>query len=702
MFQRLLRLSQVLAVGSLLAASPAILEAAQVPSDAASSISSATATVAVSPQNPCIAPSAQLRFAATVTGNTDKTVKWYADGVLNGNSTVGTISAWGLYTAPASGGTHAIKAVNSQGSGTTSAKVGGGTVSMYPGSATVAPKAQQDFSVETCGAMDPNNASWSVDNIAGGNASVGTVSSSGLYTAPSTAGTHTVRAYDSTMKQTAMGTVSVESATSSGVSVDFGSRTNHNHPIPADIFGANRVQSLHGNSDLQLLRAAGVTHARTYTLQWLTYANGQSSPNWTRIDGDMRILRTGGFHPIMEVAYSAPWEQPKPNPCGTGQYEVAPTSLSAWAQVAASYVAHFDANFPGLVQDYEIWNEPNTSALCGTQDKLNTYLAIYSAAAKAMKAQAAKDGVQIRVGGPATAGYQGTWIQALTTNATTAPYVDFVSYHEYIGSNKDLQSQWDTTYNGQASWLSRTQGSSGPAAWYRAASGVVRAGKTPLGAKTPIYIDEYNLDWAFAKDCCRNDPTYSPIWNTMYVADVLNTVYQGASQVPSKLTYFAATTGTYTAATRHQWYFCMIGGDLNTGDPTTERDCYYPQNTTPELYPQYFAYQLMGSANYLGLASGGYMAASVSPYGGTGIQATAFYNGSQDSLLIVNPSSSNYASVKVTLSNTGFSSPTATLYHIVNGASISSSTISLTHGTGTSYSVTIPVSAYSVQGIRLK
>ena len=37
-------------------------------------------------------------------------------------------------------------------------------------------------------------ATWTVDGIAGGNSTVGTVSSSGLYVAPGTAGTHTVLA----------------------------------------------------------------------------------------------------------------------------------------------------------------------------------------------------------------------------------------------------------------------------------------------------------------------------------------------------------------------------------------------------------------------------------------------------------------------------------------------------------------------------
>src|ERR1700741_1411332 len=39
-----------------------------------------------------------------------------------------------------------------------------------------------------------NGASWSVDNIVGGNSTVGTVTASGLYTPPAKAGSHTITA----------------------------------------------------------------------------------------------------------------------------------------------------------------------------------------------------------------------------------------------------------------------------------------------------------------------------------------------------------------------------------------------------------------------------------------------------------------------------------------------------------------------------
>jgi len=51
--------------------------------------------------------------------------------------------------------------------------------------------------------MGNANVNWSVDGVAGGNATVGTISASGLYTPPATAGTHAVTATSATLATSA-------------------------------------------------------------------------------------------------------------------------------------------------------------------------------------------------------------------------------------------------------------------------------------------------------------------------------------------------------------------------------------------------------------------------------------------------------------------------------------------------------------------
>lgn len=642
-----------------------------------------TIKVEVAPQASCVEPSQTEQFTATVLNTPNTSVTWFVDNTLNGTSAAGTISAGGLYTAPSATGTHTVKAV-SKSDPAASASTGvnvttSPSFAIYPFSASIPTGGQQQFEAQICGAADTNNVSYSVDGITGGNASVGTVTANGLYTAPGTAGKHTVRATDSTIGKSSGAAVTVYA----GLTVDFGSRTNQLHPIPAGMMGADHVDDLHNTNDIGLLAESGLNVSRTYALIPQVYAT--QKPNWTLIDPRISNLQAAGMHVVVEVVYTPSWLQPNPNTCGNGGTSAMPTDVNSWAQIAASYVAHFDAEFPGVVTDYEIWNEPN-AGLCGVSDKVTAYLQLYAAAAAAMKQQAAADGKTVRVGGPAVSDPDSTWISALVSNASTAPYVDFVSYHNYMETPQQAGATWDTN-NGTTPLYQATQSPSGAAAEYKKVAGLVAAGKQPLGAKTPIYIDEYNTGWGAVQDCCRDNATYAPIWNALYSADLMDTVYSGTAAGPTKLVYFSSSAYPY---------FCLLG----TWD--ANMDCQYSQGSTPVPYPQYYAYQLMASSHYLDLNSGGYMAASISPEAGAGgIAMTAFYTPNQDSVLVVNPTAQAYSNLTVTVENSGLTSPQAVLYQIVNGNQITSSSLQLTPS-GTSYTATISVPAYTVMGIAIQ
>ena len=636
----------------------------------------------VTPQASCVQPSETQQFA-TQTRNiaNPSTVNWYVDSVKGGDSTYGTISADGFYTAPTTTGTYTVKAVDPAQStlnaSTTITVTTTPTFEIYPYTSSIPVGGRQTFQGQICQVPD-SNATFTVDNIAGGNTTVGTITSDGVYTAPNTAGRHTIRATDSTLNKTSGAVVTVFS----NIAVDFGSRTNQTYPIRAGILGVNHVDGLHDPTDIGLVADAGVTLSRTYANLATVYAT--QTPNWTLIDPLISNVSKEGMHVLLEVAFTPPWLQPSPNPCGAGNTAVAPTNDTTWGQLAASYVAHMDANFPGVVTDYEIWNEPDAASLCSTSGgNLNTYLAIYAAAAPLMRQQATADGATIRIGGPAVAGVDSTYISALLSNSSTAPYVDFVSYHNYMIGTPGEYIAWDT-YNGSESLYDLTQSIAG--ADYAEVAKLVAAGKQPGGAKTPIYSDEYNTSWAFAQNCCQNDPTYSPVWNALYVSDLLDQVYSGVAAAPQQLGYFAANAYPY---------FCMIG----TWD--THMDCQYTTNSSPVPYPQYYAYELMGSPSYLGMNSGGFMAASVSPgFAAGGIETTAFYTSKQDSIIIVNPTATAYSSITLTIANSGFSSPSANLYEVVNGNSISSSSLTLSPS-GSNYTVTISVPAYTVAGVSI-
>ncbi|HVY06158.1 MAG TPA: pyrrolo-quinoline quinone [Burkholderiales bacterium] len=68
--------------------------------------------VSVSPRIVAVTTSQRPTFTANVTGSTNTSVNWRVDNISGGNSTVGTVSAGGLYTPPSTGGTHTITAIS--------------------------------------------------------------------------------------------------------------------------------------------------------------------------------------------------------------------------------------------------------------------------------------------------------------------------------------------------------------------------------------------------------------------------------------------------------------------------------------------------------------------------------------------------------------------------------------------------------------
>jgi len=70
-------------------------------------------SVSISPKRAAVVAITQTaRFGATVTGDPQNGVTWSVDGVIGGNAAPGTISTTGLYTPPATAGTHTIRATS--------------------------------------------------------------------------------------------------------------------------------------------------------------------------------------------------------------------------------------------------------------------------------------------------------------------------------------------------------------------------------------------------------------------------------------------------------------------------------------------------------------------------------------------------------------------------------------------------------------
>jgi hypothetical protein len=478
---------------------------------------------------------------------------------------------------------------------------------------------------------------------------------------------------------------------------DFASRTSSSaKPIPPGII-ASQLGFLTGLGSLNQLKQDGYAELRT-NAQLPNIFLTSSVPDWTQIDPTINLLKSAGIKTLIVMTFTPGWLQPNPNPCpsSTQPYHAPPTDVNQWAQLTASFVAHMDQTFPGWVTDYEIWNEPDVqNGLCAADNsdatRLSTYMTLYAAAAPAMRAQALADHAQIRIGGPVSGGGGLNWITTLLGSASTANYVDFVSYHKYMGYITLLQQgmTWDGA-GGTPSLLALEQSANGGFAQsFKAVSSVVRGGLQPNAASTPILITEYNDDAAFLtpslSDCCRNSPVYSPLFNSIAVADFLNTVYAGAQNVPAKLIYFSASTSA--------GQFCLLGVIDPLMDCSTVGGALQP-------YPQLYAYQLLAAPNFLNLNAGGSMAVSVSVP--SPLIGTAFYTNSGNALLVVNPTANDFAGLTISIQRPGDVSSHANLYLLSStNPTITTETVNFSAASGNQLSTSLTVPAFTVVAFAL-
>jgi hypothetical protein len=87
--------------------------------------------------------------------------------------------------------------------------VASSAVSVSPGQGSITSTQTEQFSA-TVNGVTSTNVTWSVDGVQGGNSTVGTISTSGLYTPPSTSATHIIQATNNAnSSQTAVGFLAV-------------------------------------------------------------------------------------------------------------------------------------------------------------------------------------------------------------------------------------------------------------------------------------------------------------------------------------------------------------------------------------------------------------------------------------------------------------------------------------------------------------
>jgi hypothetical protein len=141
-----------------------------------------------------VALGSTAQYAAKVAGSSNQAVTWNVNQTAGGSAQSGTISATGLYTAPAampSSATIVIAAASAADSGISGvisvvlqAPAGAATSVTVTGPAAVNVGTPAQYSAAVAGTQN-QSVTWAINGTSGGNATSGTISATGLYTPPS-------------------------------------------------------------------------------------------------------------------------------------------------------------------------------------------------------------------------------------------------------------------------------------------------------------------------------------------------------------------------------------------------------------------------------------------------------------------------------------------------------------------------------------
>ena len=152
--------------------------------------------VTVSPPSMTLSLGQPQQFTATVTGTANSNVTWQVNGITGGSPGSGTISSTGMYSAPAilpsppNVAVTAVSGADPRASNSAAVTLQDNiSVNVLPATATLPTGGTQTFTANVSGAGGASTGvNWSVNGIAGGNSTVGTVAANGadtaIYTAP--------------------------------------------------------------------------------------------------------------------------------------------------------------------------------------------------------------------------------------------------------------------------------------------------------------------------------------------------------------------------------------------------------------------------------------------------------------------------------------------------------------------------------------
>jgi len=191
--------------------------------------SASSVAVSLTPKSAQVASGGQLQFSASVSGSTNPAVVWSVSGPGCSGTGCGTITAGGLYTAPASLPTPPSVTIKATAIADPSASASAGVtlvaatlVSVSPPSAQIKPSAQLQFTAKVGGSSSAL-VIWSISGSGCSESACGSIRANGLYTAPATAPNPPIVAVTATLlsdpTKSGSATVTITSGSVVGISI---------------------------------------------------------------------------------------------------------------------------------------------------------------------------------------------------------------------------------------------------------------------------------------------------------------------------------------------------------------------------------------------------------------------------------------------------------------------------------------------------
>ena len=339
--------------------------------------------VSLSPRQAVISAGNSLQFTAIASSPKAGPFDWLVDGVIGGNRLFGTISPSGLYTAPPSFAPHTSVTITVA-SATKLLHVNVATVtlvqspvlaplSISPLTASLNPGQSQQFTALLGGTPD-SAVEWFVNGVAGGNITVGTISSSGLYVAPQVVSASTL------VTISAVSTHDTSNFSTAGISLNaISAPPNSSFTAVAHPIGINTSEaeyswgSFPAAADLAFLKAHTITLIRL-PIAWeraQPVLGGPLDPGYTSaLKAFIAAAGAQGMQVIVDVhdygRYNSHWAQDVlTNGVATPGGGTDPDDIIGSTTVPISAFADFWRQLAGILKGttglayYDLMNEPH-------------------------------------------------------------------------------------------------------------------------------------------------------------------------------------------------------------------------------------------------------------------------------------------------------------------------------------------------------